>query len=63
VLAQLGHPETPSFRIGVTPATSDDDVARCVHVLEEAAGELEIVARGAADAMARFQPPDAGTDT
>jgi len=58
VLAQLGYPETPSFRIGVTPATSDDDVARCVQVLGEAAEELRSVARGAAAAMARFRPPD-----
>lgn len=60
VLAQLGYPETPSFRIGVTPATSEEDVARCVQVLGEAADELRIVARGAAEAMTRFQPPDDG---
>jgi cysteine desulfurase len=58
VLAHIGYPETPSFRIGVAPETSDDDVARCVHVLGEAAEELRSVARGAAAAMARFRPPD-----
>jgi cysteine desulfurase len=58
VLAHLGYPDTPSFRIGVTPATSDEDVARCVQVLGEAAEELRSVARGAAAAMARFRPPD-----
>ena len=60
VLAHLGYPETPSFRIGVTPATTDEDVARCVQVLGEAAEELRSVARGAAAAMARFRPPDPG---
>jgi cysteine sulfinate desulfinase/cysteine desulfurase-like protein len=59
VLAHLGYPETPSFRIGVTPATTDDDVASCVHVLGEAAEELRTVARGAAAAMGRFRPPTA----
>ena len=63
VLAHLGYPETPSFRIGVTSATSDGDVARCVQVLGEAAEELRSVARGAAAAMARFQPPDHGPST
>ena len=63
VLAHLGYPETPSFRIGVTPATSDGDVASCVQVLGEAAEELRSVARGAAAAMARFQPPDPGPST
>jgi cysteine desulfurase len=58
VLAQLGYPETPSFRIGVTTDTTDDDVARCVQVLGEAAEELQRVARGAAVAMGRFRPPD-----
>jgi cysteine desulfurase len=58
VLARLGYPDTPSFRIGVTPSTSDQDVARCVQVLGEAAEELRSVARGAAAAMARFRPPD-----
>jgi cysteine sulfinate desulfinase/cysteine desulfurase-like protein len=61
VLAHLGYPDTPSFRIGVTPATSDEDVARCVQVLGEAAEELRSVARGAAAAMARFRPPDPGS--
>jgi aspartate aminotransferase-like enzyme len=58
VLARLGYPDTSSFRIGVTPSTSDQDVARCVQVLGEAAEELRSVARGAAAAMARFRPPD-----
>jgi cysteine desulfurase len=60
VLAHLGYPKTPAFRIGVTPETTDDDVARCVQVLGEAAEELRNVARGAAAAMARFKPPDTG---
>lgn len=58
VLAHLGYPETPSFRIGVTPTTTDGDVARCVQVLGEAAEELRSVARSAAAAMARFEPPE-----
>jgi len=58
VLAHLGYPETPSFRVGVMAATSDDDVARCVHILGDAAEELRSVARGAAAAMARFRPPN-----
>jgi aspartate aminotransferase-like enzyme len=60
VLAQLGYPDTPSFRIGVTPATSDADVARCVQALAEVAEELRRVAQGAAAAMSRFQPPSPG---
>jgi cysteine desulfurase len=58
VLAELGYPDTPSFRIGVTSATTDDDIARCVQIVGEATEELRSVARGAADAMARFQPPN-----
>jgi len=60
VLAQLGYPDTPSFRIGVTSATSDADVARCVQVMAEVADELRRVAQGAAAAMGRFRPPDPG---
>jgi cysteine desulfurase len=59
VLAHLGFPDTPSFRIGVTAATTDDHVARCVQVLGEAAEELRRVASGAAAAMGRFRPPTA----
>jgi len=62
VLAHLGFPDTPSFRIGATSATTEDDVARCVQVLGEAAEELQRVARGAAAAMGRFQPPRSGTE-
>jgi cysteine desulfurase len=60
VLAQLGYPETPSFRIGVTPATTDEEVTRCVQILGEVAEDLRSVARGAAEAMARFRPPEQG---
>jgi cysteine desulfurase len=60
VLAQLGYPDTPSLRIGVTPATSEGDVARCVQVLGEAVEELRRVAQGAAAAMGRFRPPSPG---
>lgn len=62
VLAHVGYPDTPSFRVGVTSATTKDDVARCVQVLGEAADELRAVARGAAAAMGRFQPPMAQPD-
>jgi cysteine desulfurase len=61
VLEQLGFPDTPSFRIGVGPATTDRELDRCVEVLAEVAGDLRRVARGAADAMARFQPPNPET--
>jgi len=60
VLEQLGFPETPSFRIGVGPATTDRELDRCIEVLAEVARDLRQVARGAADAMARFQPPNPG---
>ena len=60
VLAQLGYPDTPSLRIGVTPATSEGDVARCVQVLGEAVEELRRIATGAAAAMGRFRPPTPG---
>ncbi len=58
VLAALGYPETPSFRIGVTAATTDADVARCVQALGEVVDDLQRVARGAAAAMGRFRPPN-----
>ena len=61
VLEQLGFPETPSFRIGVAPATTDAVLDRCVDVLTEVAGNLRRVASGAAAAMARFQPPGPGS--
>jgi cysteine desulfurase len=61
VLEQLGFPETPSFRIGVGPATTDMELDRCVDVLTQVAGDLRQVARGAAAAMERFQPPGPGS--
>jgi cysteine desulfurase len=61
VLEQLGFPDTPSFRIGVAPATTDPELDRCIDVLAELTRDLRQVARGAADAMARFQPPEPGT--
>jgi cysteine desulfurase len=61
VLEQLGFPETPSFRIGVGPATTDRELDRCVDLLTEVASDLRQVARGAAAAMARFQPPGPGS--
>jgi cysteine desulfurase len=63
VLEQLGFPETPSFRIGVGPATTDRELDRCVDVLIGVAGDLRQVARGAAAAMARFQPPEPGASS
>jgi cysteine desulfurase len=63
VLEQLGFPETPSFRIGVGPATTDQELDRCIDVLTEVAGDLRQVARGAAAAMDRFRPPDPGTSS
>jgi cysteine sulfinate desulfinase/cysteine desulfurase-like protein len=58
VLEQLGFPETPSFRIGEGPGTTDQDLDRCIDVLTDVAGDLREVARGAAAAMDRFRPPD-----
>jgi len=62
VLAHVGFPDTPSFRIGVTSVTTEDDVARCVQVLGEAAEALQRVAHSAATAMGRFRPPQPGTE-
>ena len=61
VLAQLGFPETPSFRIGVRSgderSRSRTAASRCSPRSPESSGS---VARGAAAAMARFRPPDPG---
>jgi cysteine desulfurase len=57
VLERLGHPNTVSFRIGVGPETSEDDVERLLATLPSLVRELREVGTVAEAAMARF-----GTD-
>jgi cysteine sulfinate desulfinase/cysteine desulfurase-like protein len=58
VLEHLGIASTPSFRIGVAAATSQDDLDTFATALPGIVGELQQVHRAAIGAMARFQPPE-----
>jgi cysteine desulfurase len=54
VLEHLGHPATPSFRIGIGPETTDADVDRFLDVLPALVRELRQVETAAEAAMARY---------
>jgi len=59
VLEQVGRPSTSGFRIGLGPTTTDDDVHRFLATLPDLVEELRQVERRSAEALARFQPPEA----
>ncbi|MGH2635515.1 MAG: cysteine desulfurase family protein [Actinomycetota bacterium] len=54
VLEHLGHPGTPSFRIGIGPETTDGDVDRLLDTLPPLVAELRRVGSAAESAMARY---------
>jgi cysteine desulfurase len=54
VLGHLGVPATTSFRIGVGPTTTDDDVERLLATLTELVRDLRAIDSVANEAMARF---------
>jgi cysteine desulfurase len=54
VLEHLGHPDTPSFRIGVGSETTDEDVDRLLEVLPSLVRELREVGSAAEAAMSRY---------
>lgn len=54
VLEHLGHPATPSFRVGIGPETTDEDVDRLLAVLPTLVRELRQVETVAEAAMARY---------
>ena len=57
VLEHIGLPATTSFRVGVGPSTSDEDVDRLLETLRELVRDLRAIDSVANEAMARF-----GTD-
>ena len=59
VLEHLGVPATTSFRVGVGPTTTDEDVDRLLATLEELVRDLRAIDSVANDAMARFGTGDA----
>jgi cysteine desulfurase len=58
VLEHMGVPGTPSFRIGIGPATSDEDVDRLLETLPELVAELRQVGSAADAAMAHLRGAD-----
>jgi cysteine desulfurase len=55
VLEHMGVPATTSFRIGIGPATTDDDVDRLLEVLPGLVAELREVGSAADAAMERYR--------
>jgi cysteine desulfurase len=54
VLEHLGVPATTSFRVGVGPRTSDEDVDRLLATLRELVRDLRAIDSAAKQAMTRF---------
>jgi cysteine desulfurase len=61
VLEQIGLPGTSGFRVSLGPATTEEDVERFLTTLPNLVDELRQVERRSAEALARFQPPEAVT--
>jgi cysteine desulfurase len=57
VLAQIGVPNTPGFRLGVGPTTTRADVDALLEMLPQLVAELERVETTSTEALARFRPP------
>jgi cysteine desulfurase len=60
VLERLGRPSTTSYRIGLPPTVTEDDVEFVLGVLPELVDELQHIQRASSASMRRFQPPAAG---
>jgi cysteine desulfurase len=58
VLEQIGLPATGGFRVGLGPATTEDEVERFLATLPGLVEELRRVERSSAEAMSRFRPPE-----
>jgi cysteine desulfurase len=57
VLERIGVPDTPGFRVGVGPQTTDEDVTSFLDALPDLVSELEHVEAASSEALARFRPP------
>jgi cysteine desulfurase len=57
VLDKIGVPNTPGFRVGVGPQTTDEDVTAFLDVLPDLVVDLEQVEVVSNEALARFRPP------
>jgi cysteine desulfurase len=57
VLEQIGVPNTPGFRLGVGPWTTDADVEALLATLPGLVTELKLVEATSTEALARFRPP------
>jgi cysteine desulfurase len=57
VLERIGLLGAGGFRVGLGPATTEDDVDRFLATLPGLVGELRSVERRSTEALARFRPP------
>ncbi len=55
VLEQMGHPNTPGFRIGIGRETTEEDIERFLDELPELVGDLRKVEGVSIDAITRFE--------
>lgn len=60
VLQQMGVPDTPSFRIGLGPDTSDGDIDRFLETLPALVAELGRVEAASSEAMAKLRSREEG---
>jgi cysteine desulfurase len=56
VLERIGHPGLSSFRVGLGPNSSEDDVDALLAILPGVVEELREVSRLSEDALTRFRP-------
>jgi len=56
VLDHIGHPGVSSFRVGLGPTSTEDDVEALLDVLPGVVSELREVSRLSEDALSRFRP-------
>ncbi len=63
VLEHMGVPNTPSFRIGVGPESTDADADRLIAALPNLIDELRRVETATEAAMARYRPASPGEPT